>query len=128
MGELCLSCFIPQKMQEVKEAAISCTGLIVSLLGDVIEDQLAECMKILLDRLKNEITRLTTVKAWETFNCFFLVFFIFCFKSSFFFFFEFKCSLTFLFYFYLYVVIYFILFFIYLFDCKFCCLFLFCFV
>uniref|UniRef100_A0A0P6FDL4 Cullin-associated NEDD8-dissociated protein n=1 Tax=Daphnia magna TaxID=35525 RepID=A0A0P6FDL4_9CRUS len=49
--------------QEVKERAISCMGFIVSHLGDHLADQLMVCLPIFLDRLRNEITRLTTVKA-----------------------------------------------------------------
>lgn len=49
--------------QEVKERAISCMGFIVSHFGDHLADQLPVCLPILLDRLRNEITRLTTVKA-----------------------------------------------------------------
>nr|CAG4647643.1 EOG090X00HY [Moina brachiata] len=49
--------------QEVKERAISCMGFIVSHLGDRLTDQLNVCLPIFLDRLRNEITRLTTVKA-----------------------------------------------------------------
>nr|CAG4640607.1 EOG090X00HY [Eulimnadia texana] len=49
--------------QEVKERAISCMGHIVCHLGDHLADQLPTCMPIFLDRLRNEITRLTTVKA-----------------------------------------------------------------
>jgi len=49
--------------QEVKERAISCMGQIVAHLGDSLQHQLASCLPIFLDRLKNEITRLTAVKA-----------------------------------------------------------------
>jgi len=49
--------------QEVKERAISCMGHIVCHLGDHLADQLNVCLPIFLDRLRNEITRLTTVKA-----------------------------------------------------------------
>jgi len=49
--------------QEVKERAISCMGFIVAHLGDLLSDQLTVCLPIFLDRLRNEITRLTTVKA-----------------------------------------------------------------
>eukprot|EP01111_Echinosteliopsis_oligospora_P003334 TRINITY_DN1530_c1_g2_i4.p1 TRINITY_DN1530_c1_g2~~TRINITY_DN1530_c1_g2_i4.p1 ORF type:complete len:1241 (+),score=375.18 TRINITY_DN1530_c1_g2_i4:377-4099(+) len=49
--------------QEVKECAITCVGIIVSTLGDDLAAELSECFKILLDRLKNEITRVTAVKA-----------------------------------------------------------------
>lgn len=49
--------------QEVKERAITCMGQVVTSLGDYLQDQLAECMPIFVDRLRNEITRLTTVRA-----------------------------------------------------------------
>ena len=49
--------------QEVKERAISCMGQIVAHLGDSLQGQLGSCLPIFLDRLKNEITRLTAVKA-----------------------------------------------------------------
>jgi len=51
--------------QEVKESAITCMGLIIANLGDELQGELPEVLKILLDRLTNEITRLTTVKALE---------------------------------------------------------------
>ncbi|XP_062977493.1 cullin-associated NEDD8-dissociated protein 1-like [Elgaria multicarinata webbii] len=49
--------------QEVKERAISCMGQIVCNLGDYLSSDLQPTLKIFLERLKNEITRLTTVKA-----------------------------------------------------------------
>lgn len=49
--------------QEVKEEAINCIALIISRLGDVLQAETKESLKILLDRLRNEITRLTAVKA-----------------------------------------------------------------
>ncbi|OQR70115.1 cullin-associated NEDD8-dissociated protein 1-like, partial [Tropilaelaps mercedesae] len=49
--------------QEVKERAISCMGQIISVLGDHLREELQACLPIFLDRLRNEITRLTTVKA-----------------------------------------------------------------
>uniref|UniRef100_A0A0B7AHW9 TATA-binding protein interacting (TIP20) domain-containing protein n=1 Tax=Arion vulgaris TaxID=1028688 RepID=A0A0B7AHW9_9EUPU len=49
--------------QEVKERAIACMGQIVANLGDNLQAELKECLPIFLERLKNEITRLTTVKA-----------------------------------------------------------------
>ncbi|XP_070594405.1 cullin-associated NEDD8-dissociated protein 1-like isoform X2 [Erythrolamprus reginae] len=49
--------------QEVKERAISCMGQIISNLGDYLSSELPPTLKIFLERLKNEITRLTTVKA-----------------------------------------------------------------
>ncbi|GAB6018576.1 Cullin-associated NEDD8-dissociated protein 1 [Chamberlinius hualienensis] len=49
--------------QEVKERAISCMGQVLSHLGDRLHSELITCFPIFLDRLRNEITRLTTVKA-----------------------------------------------------------------
>ncbi|XP_077989699.1 cullin-associated NEDD8-dissociated protein 1-like isoform X1 [Glandiceps talaboti] len=49
--------------QEVKERAISCMGQIICNLGDQLKNELRTCLPIFLDRLRNEITRLTTVKA-----------------------------------------------------------------
>lgn len=49
--------------QEVKERAISTMGQIICSLGDFLHAELSVCLPIFLDRLKNEITRLTTVKA-----------------------------------------------------------------
>ncbi|KAL3278590.1 hypothetical protein HHI36_016135 [Cryptolaemus montrouzieri] len=49
--------------QEVKEKAISTMGQIICNLGDELKGDLAVCLPIYVDRLKNEITRLTTVKA-----------------------------------------------------------------
>jgi len=53
--------------QEVKESAITCMGLILAILGDELsKSQLSEVLAILLDRLGNEITRLTAVKSLES--------------------------------------------------------------
>lgn len=49
--------------QEVKERAIACMGQILAHFGDTLSDKLHVCLPIFLDRLRNEITRLTTVKA-----------------------------------------------------------------
>jgi len=38
-------------------------GQIICNLGDVLQNELQVCLPIFLDRLRNEITRLTTVKA-----------------------------------------------------------------
>ncbi|KZV43714.1 hypothetical protein F511_00265 [Dorcoceras hygrometricum] len=50
--------------QEVKECAISCMGLVVSTFGDHVGRELPECLPVLVDRMGNEITRLTAVKAF----------------------------------------------------------------
>lgn len=52
--------------QEVKEGAIECTGLLISLLGDKLnEGQISQCLSILVERLSNEVTRLGTVRTIE---------------------------------------------------------------
>lgn len=48
--------------QEVKECAISCMGLVVSTFGDNLKAELPACLPVLVDRMGNEITRLTAVK------------------------------------------------------------------
>ena len=48
--------------QEVKECAIYCMGLVIAILGDHLKSELGICLPILLERLRNEITRLTAVK------------------------------------------------------------------
>lgn len=49
--------------QEVKERAISACGQLLCSFGDYLENELPTCLPIFLERLRNEITRLTTVKA-----------------------------------------------------------------
>lgn len=49
--------------QEVKEQAISCAAQILYNLGDYLHSNVEQCLPIFVDRLRNEITRLTTVKA-----------------------------------------------------------------
>ncbi|XP_024030609.1 cullin-associated NEDD8-dissociated protein 1 [Morus notabilis] len=50
--------------QEVKECAITCMGLVVSTFGDNLKAELPACLPVLVDRMGNEITRLTAVKAF----------------------------------------------------------------
>ncbi|XP_072955523.1 cullin-associated NEDD8-dissociated protein 1 isoform X1 [Typha angustifolia] len=50
--------------QEVKECAISCMSLAISTFGDSLQRELPACLPILVDRMGNEITRLTAVKAF----------------------------------------------------------------
>lgn len=49
--------------QEVKERAITCMGQLVATFGDCMKEELAVCLPLLMERLKNEITRFTCVKA-----------------------------------------------------------------
>lgn len=49
--------------QEVKERAIACVGHLVGHLGDQLGDTLRPTLLLLLDRLRNEITRLPAVRA-----------------------------------------------------------------
>jgi len=52
---------------EVKEQAITAAGILLSKLGDKLgEKEINNCLQILLDRLRNEITRVVTVKAFDT--------------------------------------------------------------
>ncbi|CAL9001272.1 unnamed protein product, partial [Prunus brigantina] len=48
---------------EVNECAISCMDLVVSTFGDNLNVELPVCLPVLVDRMGNEITRLTAVKA-----------------------------------------------------------------
>lgn len=52
-------------LQEVKECAISCMGLVVSTFGDHLIQELPTCLPVLVDRMGNEITRLTAVKVGQ---------------------------------------------------------------
>jgi cullin-associated NEDD8-dissociated protein 1 len=51
--------------QEVKEAAIMCMGNIAARLGDMLSDKLESCFSVLLERLRNDTTRLASVRAFE---------------------------------------------------------------
>ncbi|XP_073447845.1 cullin-associated NEDD8-dissociated protein 1-like isoform X1 [Aquarana catesbeiana] len=48
--------------QEVKERALSCMGHLISHLGDQLGSDLPPTLQLILERLRNEITRLTAVK------------------------------------------------------------------
>ncbi|KAK9750059.1 hypothetical protein RND81_02G170400 [Saponaria officinalis] len=50
--------------QEVKECAITCMGLVIATFGDSLSAELPACLPVLVDRMGNEITRLTAVKAF----------------------------------------------------------------
>uniref|UniRef100_A0A0E0G1Z7 TATA-binding protein interacting (TIP20) domain-containing protein n=1 Tax=Oryza nivara TaxID=4536 RepID=A0A0E0G1Z7_ORYNI len=51
--------------EEVKECAISCMSLVLSTFGDGLQRELPACLPVLVDRMGNEITRLTAVKEIE---------------------------------------------------------------
>ena len=57
-----LPCLTILPPQEVKECAISCMGHVVSTFGDNLKAELPVCLPVLVDRMGNEITRLTAVK------------------------------------------------------------------
>ena len=40
-----------------------CRGQVIASMGDALEAELSECLPIFVDRLRNEITRLTAVRA-----------------------------------------------------------------
>ena len=50
--------------QEVKECAISCMGLMIAHLADHPAVKLETVLPLLLERMRNEITRVTTVKTF----------------------------------------------------------------
>ena len=50
--------------QDVKEHAISCMAQIIYNGGDLLGSNLQACLKILVERLSNEVTRLYAVKAF----------------------------------------------------------------
>mmetsp|Transcript_31002 Transcript_31002/g.77547 ORF Transcript_31002/g.77547 Transcript_31002/m.77547 type:complete len:1225 (+) Transcript_31002:85-3759(+) len=51
--------------QEVKEASIITMGTLVARVGDALGAKLEEALPVMLERLRNEITRLTAVRAFE---------------------------------------------------------------
>lgn len=50
--------------QEVKERAIASTGILLSTFGSKLAHHLNEVLPVLLDRLKNEMTRQITVQSF----------------------------------------------------------------
>lgn len=53
----------PEVDQEVRERAIACMGQIVANMGDVLQPELGVCLPIFMERLRNDVTRLSSVKA-----------------------------------------------------------------
>eukprot|EP00008_Paramoeba_atlantica_P012357 CAMPEP_0201479450 /NCGR_PEP_ID=MMETSP0151_2-20130828/4148_1 /ASSEMBLY_ACC=CAM_ASM_000257 /TAXON_ID=200890 /ORGANISM="Paramoeba atlantica, Strain 621/1 / CCAP 1560/9" /LENGTH=837 /DNA_ID=CAMNT_0047860947 /DNA_START=149 /DNA_END=2662 /DNA_ORIENTATION=- len=49
---------------EVKECSIECMGILLAVLGDKLLDNMESCLAILMSRLKNEVVRLATVRAF----------------------------------------------------------------
>lgn len=49
--------------QEVKEKAISCMGQVIFTFGDFLTEELVEDLPIFVDRLRNELTRVPTIKS-----------------------------------------------------------------
>lgn len=47
----------------MKECAITCIGIILATLGDDLAAELPNALSLLLDKLRNEITRIYSVKA-----------------------------------------------------------------
>jgi cullin-associated NEDD8-dissociated protein 1 len=48
--------------QELREKAVACLGVLLSSAGAALGTKLDECLPLLVDRLKNEVTRFATVK------------------------------------------------------------------
>ena len=46
----------------MKECAITCMGQLVAVMGDALTEKMPACLQLLLERLRNEITRLAAVK------------------------------------------------------------------
>ncbi|CAG9828602.1 unnamed protein product [Diabrotica balteata] len=49
--------------EKIKENAISTMGQIISNFGDYLEPELPNCLPVFVDRLRNDVTALTTVQA-----------------------------------------------------------------
>ncbi|PWN51713.1 TIP120-domain-containing protein [Violaceomyces palustris] len=48
--------------QEIKEKGIACLGGLISHAGDDLADKYDQCLPLLVDRLRNEVTRYATVR------------------------------------------------------------------
>lgn len=53
----------PEVDQEVKERAIACMGQIIANMGDILHAELFTCLPLFMERLRNEVSRLSAVKA-----------------------------------------------------------------
>lgn len=49
--------------QEVKEASLATIAVLVACFGDVLKESLKDCFPILVQRLTNEITRMSALRA-----------------------------------------------------------------
>jgi hypothetical protein len=65
-------------IQEVKECAIFCMVLVISILGDQLKKELSMCLPLLTERLHHEITCLTAVKVGSFKSCLFCLWFSDC--------------------------------------------------
>lgn len=67
VGQLYMATFKKLKSsevdQEVKERAIACMGQIIANMGDYLKPELSTCLPIFMERLRNEVTRLSSVRA-----------------------------------------------------------------
>ena len=61
--KLSVKIFSPSSTQFNEYQFLCCRGQLLANAGDSLTGQLSQCLPIFLDRLKNEITRLTTVRA-----------------------------------------------------------------
>jgi cullin-associated NEDD8-dissociated protein 1 len=53
----------PETAQKVKERAIACMGQIKANIRDVLQVDLVFCLPIFMKRMRNEVTRISSVKA-----------------------------------------------------------------
>ena len=49
--------------QEVKEASLSTLAILIASFGDVLSDKINDCLPVVMQRLSNELTRLSALRA-----------------------------------------------------------------